>query len=116
MHRSHAAEHAAPRTSEGTPGRGESRYHQSLLPVTQNVEPVCLLAQIELWNERSGRGPVPDRAGSPGGGGAAGDGSRHQHTGQPSDTTGYGGQIPVDFIAFKMKLSFFLFSCDQIFS
>lgn len=104
-----------PRTSEGPPGRGESRYHQSLLPVTvcncMNVDPGCPLVQITLWNERSGRGPVPDHAGSPGGGGAAGDGSRHQHTGQPSDTTRHGGQIPVDFIAFKMKLSsFFLFS------
>lgn len=72
-----------------------------------NVEPGCPLVQITLWNERSGRGPVPDHAGSPGGGGAAGDGSRHQHTGQPSDTTRHTGQIPVSFFALNEIIFFF---------
>lgn len=53
---------------------------------TTTTQPGVAGVQIESWNERSGRGSIPNHAGTAGGRAAAGDGSMHPCPRQSPDT------------------------------
>lgn len=84
--------HAQGCTSEGTPDKGESPYCQdpSFLLLKKTIKTTTQSGvpgvQVKTGNECSGRGSIPDDAGTPGGQTAAGDGSMHPGSRQSADT------------------------------
>lgn len=80
-----------------------SRFKLSLVKTTtQSGVPG---AQVQTWNERPGRGSIPDDAGTPGGRAAAGDGSMHPRSRRSAATARHWGQVPLDSITSEVWLS-----------